>query len=475
MNDGCDTISKFAQIAPDSSTMWSNPPLVGAEAGSESELPPYAATTRTIAPANKTKDRLRGVGINETSRKLVGTAWGAHTTQRSIFGVDNPRLGARSHFNDDERRRPATFSRRQLLFAGIAATATVGYASYSTSKTANSPTNGATNTAASSTTTTVPPTLSQPVEAAAVAPASATTTVPQLTHDLTQGMAGSEVEAMQARLAALKFDPGPIDGIFGGATIRSVWAFEKIVLGTPRTEMRGVVTPDIWNQMHGDVAVAPRRTPGGTHMEVYLPEQVSVLFVDGRARVISHVSSGENIEWCDVVKIDLDDGTTEEKGICGISKTPGGMYHFERKIDGWRNAKLGRLYKPVYFNYGIAIHGSGNVPDYPASRGCVRHPMHIAEYLPDLIEIGDAIYVFDGVEEPETYGAAPMIFDYPDPDWVPPTTTTTTTTTVPPTTTTQPPATTSSTTSTTTPTTTTTSVPATTAPAPPPATTIPPG
>ena len=63
--------------------------------------------------------------------------------------------------------------------------------------------------------------------------------------------------------------------------------------------------------------------------------------------------------------------------------------------------------------------------------------MHIAEYLPDLIEIGDMIYVFDGVEEPETYGAQPMIFDYPDPNWVPPTTTTTTTTTttVPPTTT----------------------------------------
>ncbi len=242
-------------------------------------------------------------------------------------------------------------------------------------------------------------------------------------------MVESKVEMMQAALAALNFDPGPVDGIFGGATVRAVWAFEKMVLGTPRTEMQGVVTPDIWTQMHGDVRIAPRRTPGGTHMEVYLPEQVSILFDDGEARVISHVSSGENVEWCDVVEIDLDDGTTEEKGICGISKTPGGVYHFERKVDGWRNAKLGRLYQPVYFNYGIAIHGAGNVPDYPASRGCVRHPMHIAEYLPDLIEIGDMIYVFDGVEEPETYGAAPMIFDYPDPDWVPPTTSTTTTST----------------------------------------------
>ena len=267
---------------------------------------------------------------------------------------------------------------------------------------------------------------------------------------------------MQAALAALSFDPGPIDGIFGGATVRSVWAFEKIVIGTPRTEMRGIVTPDIWTQMSSDVRIAPRRTPGGTHMEVYLPEQVSILFKDGEARVISHVSSGENIEWCDVVEIDLDDGTTEEKGICGISLTPGGVFHFERKVDGWRNAKLGRLYQPVYFNYGIAIHGAGNVPDHPASRGCVRHPMHIAEYMPDLIDIGDAIYVFDGVEEPETYGAQSMIFDYPDPNWIPPTTTTTTTTTLPPTTipaptTTHPPATTRPTTTTTTnPTTTTT-------------------
>jgi hypothetical protein len=266
----------------------------------------------------------------------------------------------------------------------------------------------------------------QPVQSAAAA--TVPTTVPELTQNLGQGMTGSEVRALQAALAALQFDPGPIDGIFGGATVRAVWAFEKIVLGTPRTEMRGVVTPDIWRQMNSDVSVAPRRTPGGTHMEVYIPEQVSVLFKDGEARVISHVSSGENIEWCDVVEIDLDDGTTEEKGICGISLTPGGVFHFERKVDGWRNAKLGRLYQPVYFNYGIAIHGSGNVPDYPASRGCVRHPMHIAEYLPDLIEINDMIYVFDGVEEPETYGAQSMIFDYPDPNWVPPTTSTTSTT-----------------------------------------------
>jgi peptidoglycan hydrolase-like protein with peptidoglycan-binding domain len=384
--------------------------------------------------------------ISETSRNLGQTSSGEHTTHRSISVVDSPRIGARSHF-DDEQRPPTGFSRRHLLFAGLAATATVGYATYSLSEPSDAdPTPNATRNTGTAATT-PPSSLPEPV---AVAAEAITTTVRELTQDLSEGMVGDDVEALQAALGALSFDPGPIDGIFGGATVRSVWAFEKIVLGTPRTEMRGIVTPDIWEQMNSDVQIAPRRTPGGTHMEVYLPEQVSVLFVDGEARVISHVSSGENIEWCDVVKIDLEDGTTEEKGICGISKTPGGVYHFERKVDGWRNAKLGRLYQPVYFNYGIAIHGAGNVPDYPASRGCVRHPMHIAEYLPDLIEIGDAIYVFDGVEEPETYGAAPMIFDYPDPDWIPPTTTTTTSTTVPAPATTQPPSTTSTTSSTTT-------------------------
>jgi len=63
--------------------------------------------------------------------------------------------------------------------------------------------------------------------------------------------------------------------------------------------------------------------------------------------------------------------------------------------------------------------------------------MHIAEYLQDLVSIGDSISVFDGEEEPETYGAQPMIFDWPDPERIPPTTTITTTI-APPTTTVAP-------------------------------------
>ena len=57
-------------------------------------------------------------------------------------------------------------------------------------------------------------------------------------------------------------------------------------------------------------------------------------------------------------------------------------------------APLGRLYNPVYFNGGIAVHGAGSVPNHPASHGCVRIPMHIAEYFPALVNTGDVIEVF---------------------------------------------------------------------------------
>ena len=62
------------------------------------------------------------------------------------------------------------------------------------------------------------------------------------------------------------------------------------------------------------------------------------------------MSSGTGEEWCAVVKVDEEDGTQTEQAICGIAVTPGGVFHFERRITGWRESKLGRLYNPVYFN-----------------------------------------------------------------------------------------------------------------------------
>jgi peptidoglycan hydrolase-like protein with peptidoglycan-binding domain len=249
-------------------------------------------------------------------------------------------------------------------------------------------------------------------------------------HAVAVGAGGNEVGLLQDRLRQLGFDPGVTDKSYGPATKRAVWAYEKIVLDVAPTDVTGVVSPDIWARMNEEHEIRPRRSHPGTHLEVLLDRQVAVLYVADAVRLITHISSGSGETWCSVVVVDQEDGSQTEEGICGVAVTPGGVFHFDRRVEGWRNSKLGRLYNPVYFNYGLAVHGASNVPSYPASHGCVRIPMHIAEYFPSLVSNGDVVYVFDGVKQPETYGAQVPTFDYPDPNYIPPSTTTTTTTMV---------------------------------------------
>ena len=40
------------------------------------------------------------------------------------------------------------------------------------------------------------------------------------------------------------------------------------------------------------------------------------------------------------------------------------------------------MYNPLYIVGGIAIHGSLDVPAYPASHGCIRVPMFASQRLP---------------------------------------------------------------------------------------------
>src|SRR6478672_361049 len=275
--------------------------------------------------------------------------------------------------------------------------------------------------------TTVPSSAVVETTAPTGAPTSSIAPTP-LSRTLGPGIAGDDVTRLQQRLVDLGFDPGPVDGQFGPATQMSVWAYQKLVMGLTGTAVTGKVTPDLWAQLEQALTIRPLRpnaTP--THVEVYLPSQTAVLFQDGKARLITHISTGTGKEWC-------------EEGYCSVAITPGGVYQFGRRVDGWDDSVLGQLYNPVYFNYGVAIHGAYNVPLYPASHSCVRIPMHIAKYFPSLVKRGDQVFVFDGQKEPEAYGAQPPPFNSKDPNAT--TTTEATTTTVPKTTTTKPGATT---------------------------------
>lgn len=303
----------------------------------------------------------------------------------------------------------------------------------------------------------------------------------QLTQPFGPGMAGEEVKWIQQRLTDLGFQPGPVDGYFGLATRQAVWAFDKLVLGTPYNKARGVVTNEMWQTMQDEITIQPRRqntTP--THVEVYLDKQVLIVFKGLQAVFITHISSGELNEdgtpktFCEEVTIDTDEQGRVlpepiTKGICAESKTPGGVFRFTWRYEGKRVGPLGGMYDPVYFNYGIAVHGAESVPLEPASHGCIRIPKFLSTVFPALVKRNDQIFVWDGKKEPEQQSRRDMLpsFNRPDPNWVPSTTTTTTTTTVPATTTTKPAATTTTTTKPPTTTTTTTTTTSTTVPAEP--------
>ena len=151
---------------------------------------------------------------------------------------------------------------------------------------------------------------------------------------------------------------------------------------------------------------------------MYLPEQVVIFFIDDKPALISHMASGNDEEWCEEVtispgEIGNEDGTEPlKKGECGRSNTPGGVFEYYRRVEGVRESALGGMWNPVYFNYGIAIHGALNVPLQPASHGCIRIPLKLSEHFQELVADGDQVYVFDGVKEPEAYGAQLPTFNW---------------------------------------------------------------
>ena len=371
-----------------------------------------------------------------------------------------------------------------MLAAVVFAGSTTGGNSQGSDSTLGSTTTGMTSTSTSTSTSTtlrdnpgeVDPSLTVPpsTQPQVVIPTDPAVVKTQLSQPLSHKMQGDEVLALQQRLADLGFAPGPIDGTFGRGTQQALWAFEKLILGTPFNDATGVLTNEMWQTMQDPIAIQPLREvgEGKTHMEIFLDKQVAIVFTNDKPVLVTHISSGTGETWCQIVKYNTDQfgqplAVPIEKDICGLSKTPGGVFKFYRRVPGERIGVLGSMWNPVYFNYGIAVHGSRNVPLRPASHGCVRISMEIADYFPSLVKNGDKVYVWDGVKEPEDQTKAERTppFDYPNPAATTSTTSTSTTvapsTTPPPPPTTIPPTTTSSTstTSTTTVVTTTTTWP----------------
>jgi hypothetical protein len=266
-------------------------------------------------------------------------------------------------------------------------------------------------TTTATTTTTVPPTTTTAVPAP---------TGPSTTDNvLERGEHSDAVAAVQRRLGELHFDPGPVDGAYGTGTFYAVEAFQKLAgMGVD-----GKVGPEVAAALDNPPFPAPLVADGEPNrIEVDKGRQLMFVYLDGNLRLITHISTGSGKEYC-------------AEGECGNHAiTPEGAFRFIWRYKGWRESRLGKLYNPVYFTRsGIAVHGSTSVPTYPASHGCVRIPMHIAEYFPSLVKSGEAVYVLSGPgasvgQPPSNEPAGPPPDDPPTtPDTNPDASTTTTT------------------------------------------------
>jgi lipoprotein-anchoring transpeptidase ErfK/SrfK len=200
-------------------------------------------------------------------------------------------------------------------------------------------------------------------------------------RNLAVGMKGSDVKALQQRLAALKYYPGTADGEFGGNTEAAVWAFQAIN-GIHQSGVVDAATKRalVHPRSYKSASYSGRRA---TRIEVNQHLEVLVLYKNDKIQLISHVSTGGGY-WYNC-------GGGECQAI-----TPNGNYRTDDYMSGWVKVPLGAMYNPVFFISTVyAIHGDTYVPVFPDSHGCVRLPMFIADFFHTLVKTkGEEVFIY---------------------------------------------------------------------------------
>jgi lipoprotein-anchoring transpeptidase ErfK/SrfK len=185
------------------------------------------------------------------------------------------------------------------------------------------------------------------------------TSLPVVQPNLSLGAQGTSVRALERRLAELHYAIKR-DGYFGSEDLEAVYAFQKV----ERLERTGRVDATLWAR------IIHARTPlaryGGDHVEIDRTRQVLFIVRGGNVTLTVPTSTG----------------------VTG--NTPLGTWRVYRKVGGFDWV----LYYPSYFLRGFAVHGYPDVPPYPASHGCARIPMWIAQTVYAQIGYGSTVYVY---------------------------------------------------------------------------------
>lgn len=196
--------------------------------------------------------------------------------------------------------------------------------------------------------------------------------------EIKKGSSGSAVRDLQTKLSSVGYWLGTVDGSFGHLTQQAVYAIQKYH-GLSRD---GVCGPATWSKVNLRQR-ARAKSLSSTHIEVDKRRQLVFCVSGGVTQMCLNTSTGSNEPF-------------EAWGNWYNGQTPSGTFTCFRSVSGWHNNALGGLYRPMFFNGGIALHGSTSIPPYNASHGCCRLSTAAQDklYANGFMKIGRTVVVY---------------------------------------------------------------------------------
>jgi len=197
---------------------------------------------------------------------------------------------------------------------------------------------------------------------------------------------GDETARIQLRLLELGFWLAGVDGDYGLTTSQAVMAFQKY----QGLEASGRVDQATADALSAATLRAHGMADAGTLVEIDKDKQLLFFVQDGVTVWVFNTSTGNGEQYTE------SDQNTPGETVTGVALTPNGLHAVNReRPEGWWEGDLGRIYRPKYFVGGVAVHGSNNVPNHPASHGCVRVTTVAMDFIWDsnLMPMGIPVWV----------------------------------------------------------------------------------
>ena len=177
------------------------------------------------------------------------------------------------------------------------------------------------------------------------------------------GSGPSTIGRAQQRLLDLGYWNAGVDGNYGWSTSQAVMAFQKYM---GMANKSGNIDETTAAALNGNRC---RPVPGitsGDLFEVDKGKQLAFIVRGGATQWVLNVSTGGNYDYT---------AKDQKTGQILTDKayTPVGNFRVYRVSDDPAYfGSLGELYRPRFIVGGVAVHGYRNVPNYPASHGCIR-------------------------------------------------------------------------------------------------------